>query len=775
MATQGGSGVPLFLVGLLLGYAMESVATSGEIVQLTATERLGFARVAEPITIGVPLPQGTVKSTENLALVSAGKEIPAEVRPIVKWPDGSVRWVHLYFAGDCPAHGKMTVSLVERKPARLGRTIEVTDAVDAITVFTGPLRFVVKKKEFNLIDAAWINEKPVVAPHRRGGVVLVDKVEYWTSADPDVRVEVEERGPMHVVIKASGAHKNAVGEKKLDFVARIYAFHGSPIVRMTYTFIMAQGQRKDEFVPLAGLHLELPTMIKDAATTTFGSEAGPQSARLTAPAGEAFVLASNSDTITFGGAVSGSSKAKSSKPKNVGWASLSDGAKGVAAGVRWFWQMHPKSLELTGDGLVRVGLFPARAGKTVKIYSGVARTHYVQWVFHEATDGAKLASRFAGLESPLRPFASPRYYCRDAKAYGDVVEADPAQYKPEYRTLVEGWDKAFEANWKKFQKLMDGRQAGGARNDDYGMLEWGDNFHYTKKTSFGMMYEWNGNYYGYPHMMALQFIRTGKEEYFDTFDAHALHVADVHTVHYDPTGKLTGASRYCPPGEHVRIDKRPHYPVYISNTFNHFKSEELFERWYFTGDHRMLDVIAEHRRLVTEYKGADRSGGQPRGPGHLLITLAKFYEHTLDPIFLKRGKEVFDKNKDVVVQEKNGKANFQQGIQLEGARRYYEVSQDPDVIDYLKRWADFFQKTKTLQRTAAQAFGFLYGKTGDKQYLDLGLACIQRNTGDQHPDGQKGTGTEGLNFSKEKDFALTMRNGPYFFYYLSNAAPRPGK
>jgi len=74
--------------------------------------------------------------------------------------------------------------------------------------------------------------------------------------------------------------------------------------------------------------------------------------------------------------------------------------------------------------------------------------------------------------------------------------------------------------------------------------------------------------------------------------------------------------------------------------------------------------------------------------------------------------------------------NFQQGIALEGTRRHYEISRNPEAIDYLKRWAAIFQETKTLQHNAAQAFGFLYSKTGDKQYLDLALACIRRNAGD---------------------------------------------
>lgn len=765
------------MAGGLLSLAVAGLGTGNaaafESVPLTMQERAGIARSNEPVVMGVPLPEGAIRSADPLTLTDPdGKTVPVEVRPIVKWPDGSIRWVHLYFLADCPASGSAVVTLREGKSAAPAGRLSVKDGTDAIAVDTGELTFTVRKKRFNLIDTATVGGEPVIAPHQRGGVVVVDGAEYLTSLDPDAKVVVEESGPMHVVIKATGSHKNAAGARKLDFVARLYAFAGSPVVRMTYTFVMAQGRKAGESIPLSALNLDIPTTLREG-TVLFGDTGRAKSAKL-GPDREAHVYAGASDSIEFGGAIAGTEKGKSAKPNRIGWADVGNGKVGVAAGVRWFWQMYPRSIEVDGKGLVRIGLYSARGGKPRDIYVGVARTHYVQLVFHGAADAAGLAARFAGLEMPLRPFASAKYYCRDAKAYGNVVEADPAQYKEEYRTLVEGWDRAFETNWQKFQKMIDGRTVGGAYNDDYGMLEWGDNFHYTKDASFGKLYEWNGNYYGYPHMMALQFARTGKPEYFDTFESHALHVADVHTVHHDPAGILTGGSRYCPPGDHVRVDNPPDYPVYFSDTFNHFKSEDIFERWYFTGDHRMLDVIAEQRRLVTQYKDADRSGGQPRGAGHLLMTLAKFAEDTGDPLFVARGKEVFDKSKDVVVKTKDGHANFQQGIQLEGARRYYEVSGNPEVLDYLKRWAKFFRDTGTVQRNAAQAFGFLYSKTGDAQYLDLALQCIRRPAGDQKPGGVV-EADGGLRFEKEKDFALTMRNGPYFFYYLSNHAPAPGK
>ena len=40
---------------------------------------------------------------------------------------------------------------------------------------------------------------------------------------------------------------------------------------------------------------------------------------------------------------------------------LSDESKGMAAGVKWFWQMFPKAIEATCDGKLRVHLYPQDA------------------------------------------------------------------------------------------------------------------------------------------------------------------------------------------------------------------------------------------------------------------------------------------------------------------------------------------------------------------------------------------------------------------------------
>ena len=110
-------------------------------------------------------------------------------------------------------------------------------------------------------------------------------------------------------------------------------------------------------IPLSGFFLELPTSIEDGRCL-FGAEDGGFKEGSLAERDEAFIYQSSSSECVFGGAVSGHGSGKQTKPDTIGWADLSDNEGGLAAGVRWFWQLHPKSIELTRSGLVRVCLYP---------------------------------------------------------------------------------------------------------------------------------------------------------------------------------------------------------------------------------------------------------------------------------------------------------------------------------------------------------------------------------------------------------------------------------
>ncbi|MEK7995131.1 MAG: hypothetical protein AAB403_15095, partial [Planctomycetota bacterium] len=341
----------------------------------------------------------------------------------------------------------------------------------------------------------------------------------------------------------------------------------------------------------------------------------------------------------------------------------------------------------------------------------------------------------------------------------DYCEAGGDELYGPFAGKVAKFDEAFESANRRCQACRDSRTIKGVSTDSYGFLGFGDSVHHvwTPGVNTPENIAWDGNYYGYPHMMCIQFMRTGNPEYFDNFETHALHVADVHVVHYSEKSHLAGGCRYCPPTDHVRIDPTDSNDyktakVYVSNLFNHHKIAEVIERWYFLRDHRSLDVANMVLDYCYRWTYADNDYGQPRGPGMIMDFCYQGYMLTGERKWIERAANVLRVHKG---RELN--LSFQAGIFLEGMRRYYEMSGDEAALAYLKDSADRLIAGGKKGGVTAQAHSFMYLRTGDKKYLDAALENLPQS-------GQFG--------NPWKDFALSMRNAAMCIGDLHRAAQK---
>ena len=84
-------------------------------VPLTITNREGAALVAEPVVSGIPFAQGSLADAGSVRLLRAGTEVPAQFSAPARWPDGSVRWLHVATEVEVPASGEANRDDVQRR------------------------------------------------------------------------------------------------------------------------------------------------------------------------------------------------------------------------------------------------------------------------------------------------------------------------------------------------------------------------------------------------------------------------------------------------------------------------------------------------------------------------------------------------------------------------------------------------------------------------------------------------------------------------------------
>ncbi|MHC4917029.1 MAG: hypothetical protein ACYTGB_16240, partial [Planctomycetota bacterium] len=152
-------------------------------------------------------------------------------------------------------------------------------------------------------------------------------------------------------------------------------------------------------------------------------------------------------------------KCKELRTRRVGWMSLAGEDAAVTAAVRWFWQLHPKGLAATGDGVVKVYLVPpqkeavavpdgkyAESKRRIDLYTGGAKTHEMLFVLHKPGKGQARA-RAAGVLQPLFGACPTEWYCQKTLAFGRIPDANLENFLPEVRDVVRQYEANVDANF----------------------------------------------------------------------------------------------------------------------------------------------------------------------------------------------------------------------------------------------------------------------------------------------------------------------------------------
>ena len=374
---------------VLLLIAVPSIASLGNPVALTVTDRSGYARANEGVTTGVPIPQSAnVTDVRNLMVTTApggacggGTAVDSEITAVERWggaPTNTalpLKWVWVETVlPSVPANGTAQVCLADRVGADPG-TLNVTATASGgfITVDTGAMTFKVSTTAFNFLDTVTVGAATVVSSSASNTWKVVANGVTYNTSNPDstyvaavehtVTGDANSAGEqIRAQVKLSGSFTAPGGAQIFNYMLRISAYAGGTTLTVRPVIVFSNDMFNAANKPTE-ITLSLPMEMSGALSYTFG---GANSTTVTGTADgstdDVYLLQYDHGHGTPGGlpgyvvARNGSSVAAGTQAP--GWYDVNNGTVGATVWFRDLWQRFPAEFELSGQTL-NVGMWPA--------------------------------------------------------------------------------------------------------------------------------------------------------------------------------------------------------------------------------------------------------------------------------------------------------------------------------------------------------------------------------------------------------------------------------
>ncbi|MEK7270255.1 MAG: hypothetical protein AAB215_04845 [Planctomycetota bacterium] len=760
----------VLFVGVAAFFSARS-AFAGE-VSLRVDEPAGVPRQNFHVRGGVPFPKGLVKDASDLVVKGGAGPIPASIQEWVKWPDGSVMWALVDFGANLDA-GKPTMFALEwggggRSPSP-SSPLSVEESGGRVNVNTGPLQFSVGPDG---LEAASLGGQKVVE-----GMQLVT-VDGGPLEGKGSTVVVEEKSPVHCVIRCEGTHAG-----KFPYTLRFHALAGSPTVKMEHTWISDQDGEKANVT-------SIEVRVKMASGAASECAVGPGLLRknqwgaygIDPAAPEASGKAATQ--VTQGTWNSFTTTGISQKGRHHrGWIGMSGGSGGLAIGVRDFHRLYRKGLKADpGSATLTAYIWAGPNAIPLKRHSpilnihkpksrgkpdpgaeesignsrGLARTHDVMLHFYKG--GAKEAgvdNVMAAFDRPSIVYTNPKWVA-DSRTFGAIQPYTPGQFDS-----AENWiDRVI--CWWYWNQHNDPTGQGG-RGPWYSFIDYGD-WQITYMGPDGDeewqylngRYSWDDNEPDICHALWVNYARTGDRLYYDAAEAFARHAMDIDCAQVKGEPDYWGAGRrHCV--SHWGEDAA-NYGV------SHTWTRGWLDYYKFAGYRRSLDVARAGAdfgwHVVMKGKKLVDESGRPTQQRKTELWDREFNLPTLNQVCLweTTGEAVYKQRADDLI--KNAYLKFQhpdgcwtakftwgERKVVDSSRStfksspggfsvyylnpaliiYHELTGDAGVSKGLVRNADFLFKRQDHMPYALQTWAFAYEQTQNSKYTQSGQACLSQS------------------------------------------------
>src|SRR6185503_19757208 len=369
-------------------------------------------RAAEPVTFGVPLPQGLVREPTDWAIStgSTGSVGPAgsvgdgawravQARVLDRWIDGSARWVLVDAAVDSRinrASGRQELNLDTGRPGLTHASAirATTVAGGAVQVDTGAAKF--ELRPGGAFPFAALDSAEGLVDGARSRLIAVDEHGQPHEAVIE-QVEVESTGPVRTVVRLQG--RLDLGGRSLRVTTRVEFYAGLSTVRLRLTVTNpARARHEGGFWDLGDpgsvllKHLSLSVALREASGATAiscSTEAGSAAEAMEGPfeiyqdssGGEAWQSSNHINRkrqipVTFRGYRVRSAAGTRNGLRATPVVTVRRGDRYAGVAFRHFWQNFPRAIEAdAGANALHIRFFPGQFGDLHELQGGEQKTH----------------------------------------------------------------------------------------------------------------------------------------------------------------------------------------------------------------------------------------------------------------------------------------------------------------------------------------------------------------------------------------------------------------
>ena len=725
------------LIYLSFFYTTSALALS---VSLEVHDDAGIARTSEPVTSGIPLPQGLIFSDQSVKI----NGVDGQFKSLSTWPDGSIRWLLCDFQATVAANGSTTYTLTDGTGNATGTNLSYTESSSSIVVRTGVAEFAINKNNFNLFDSVKIDKDSdgqiddvIVSSATTRGAVFTNESDkaFYSGLSTPASISIEESGPMRLVVLAKGKHKASDNSETIDYTIRMHFYNNKSYVRVFYTLTNKESAAITSGIQFNDISINTKLNLTGTLVYAFGGSSSVHAGNL--PAGESAYIyqygqrddgatgTGTASTIQYilGGVASGSGA------HAIGWADLSDSSWGLTTVIKNFWQLYPKAQYVDSDGNVSVKLWPsynskASDGTADVLWAGAAKTHEVLFYFHAGGYGSAASENISkAFNNRLCAEASSDWYV-DSKAFGDITTTNISQYQTQYQSTVQAYEQKLEED---FDYIINQRESDHWTSmHQYGMWHFGDS----------RQAQWSNHTYDAPYCLFRQYVRSGAFKYFKAACEGVEHYRDIDIIHYYPgSPQYIGTPRYLP--NNGTMHDMGQVPQ-VTYGYNLIKNRGLVYHYFLTGDKLSYDIAKEVADNVKNYwlrYDRDNILYDPRQNGTPGWALLAMYEATGDSDYLNNGDYVAGNmdhgtyqasmytvayktrewanitpsdpnwgylgvNCDKGMKNDAGTSNsFGTGMAMDAAYRYYELTNDDNIKQMIIDAADWLNNRSGLWTT----------------------------------------------------------------------------